>query len=83
MIKVKVKYFGIAQDYAQKKEEEIDTGGSLQSLIDDIFKKYPLLNNPNIKITHNFQIITDNTILGKINLKENDEIAFLPPFAGG
>jgi len=50
--------------------------------VDDLttyfIQQYPVLKNKSFKIAVNQQMATNNTVIN-----ENDEIALLPPFAGG
>lgn len=78
---ITVKYFGLVADITHKKEEhlffenETMTVKQLQSKLEE---RYHELKNT----TYSFAI---NQSLSQSNeaLKNNDEIALLPPFAGG
>lgn len=78
---VTVKYFGLVADNTQKKEEqflfenEVVTLNQLQSKLE---KEYPEIKNTTYLFAVNQSITKSN-----IELKNNDEIALLPPFAGG
>jgi molybdopterin converting factor small subunit len=86
MAKIKISYYGIAQDYAGKNSETIDFSGHLLDLIHHIYTLYPKLQSPDIKIAVNEKIIKyqdinhHNIDFSKL---EYSEIIFLPPFAGG
>ena len=75
---ITVKYFGAIADITQKREEQFLTMHSLYELQSKIESQYPEIK----KITHvlalNQMIVREDT-----ELNENDEIALLPPFAGG
>ncbi len=78
---ITVKYFGLVADITQKKEEqffyenEFMTVKQLQSKLEE---QYLELKNT----TYSFAI---NQSISQLNegLQNNDEIALLPPFAGG
>lgn len=75
---ITVKYFGAIADITKKKEEEFVTVDSLYELQSKIESQYPGIK----KITHvlalNHLIVREDA-----ELNDNDEIALLPPFAGG
>jgi len=78
---ITIKYFGLVADITQKKEEHISfesedfTLKQLQSILEE---HYPELKN----MTYSFAVNQSLTQLNEV-LKNNDEIALLPPFAGG
>lgn len=82
MIKVNIKYFGIAREIVGASEQTLSTTGTLQDLLNILYQKYQELNNSKIKIAHNLQIISKEET-NNIQLSDGDEIVFLPPFAGG
>ena len=78
---ITVKYFGLVADITQKKEEQLffeNEAMTLKQLQSKLEAQYPELKNT----TYSFAI---NQSLSQSNesLKNNDEIALLPPFAGG
>lgn len=76
-----VKYFGAVADATQKKEESFrfeNEENSLHSIQSQLEKRYPDIQN----ITYSFAI-NQSMAKGNETLKENDELALLPPFAGG
>lgn len=78
---VTVKYFGLIADIIQKKEEQLifkDVVVTLNQLQIKLEKEYPEIKNTTYSFAVN-QSITKSDIA----LKNNDEIALLPPFAGG
>lgn len=80
-MKLNVKYFGMIAEAVSKQEENVEISGqqiSVAYLVEVLLKKYPELNLKSFKIAVN-QTITENTAI----INENDEIALLPPFAGG
>lgn len=74
-----LKYFGMIAEATSKENEVVNFDKSTTNdLIDELVKEYPNIKNLNYKIAVNQSIVADN-----YELKENDEIAILPPFAGG
>ena len=61
-----------------KSEEDIKFLGNLDLLTLELEGEYPKLKDLNYKFAVNQTLVATN-----ITLKENDEIALLPPFAGG
>ncbi len=85
MASILIKYFGIARDITNKEEESMTFEGTLSSFIDHIHQVYPPLNNPKIQVVFNMKLISKDALKNEtaLVLKDDDEIAFLPPFAGG
>ncbi|HJN63139.1 MAG: MoaD/ThiS family protein [Flavobacteriales bacterium] len=77
-MKNKVLFFGILEDIVGSKELIISESNSSDELLKNIKKQYPELENKTFQIAVNQQIINTNT-----TLNDGDEIALLPPFAGG
>lgn len=80
-MEVTLKYFGIIADIAQKKEESFfidEESIMLKKLQSKIEVKYPKILVINYSIAVNEKFLQND-----ISLKNNDIIAFLPPFAGG
>ena len=74
-----IKYFGMTTEASGKKEEELlNQYSSITELKKYLLMKYPELVNMNFKIAVN-QLLID----GDYNIVGNEEIALLPPFAGG
>ena len=79
-MKIKLKYFGMVAETIGKQEESVNVNenieiSNLQALLEE---KYHQLDKINYKIAVNRSIGNDNILL-----KEEDEVAILPPFAGG
>ena len=73
-----VKYFGLLAEVTQCNEEQLDfTGTTIKQLLESLISKYPDLKNKDFQIAQNNTITNDET---KIS---SNEIALLPPFAGG
>ncbi|MCF6132621.1 MoaD/ThiS family protein [Flavobacterium wongokense] len=80
-MEITVKYFGIIADITQKKEELFfveNDSNTLKTLQSEIEIKYPKILDINYSVAINKKIANRET-----ELKDRDEVAFLPPFAGG
>ncbi|MBL4668870.1 MAG: MoaD/ThiS family protein [Flavobacteriales bacterium] len=76
---LKIKYFGMTAEASGKEGELLDNKySSVQILRKELLNKYPGLIKMNFKIAVNQHIVDDNCLLSG-----NEEIALLPPFAGG
>jgi molybdopterin synthase sulfur carrier subunit len=75
---ITIKYFGQIAEVTQKESETIEFSGSLVSeLIEILFSKYGLLNTKDFQVAQNQELVsTETKLIG-------NEIALLPPFAGG
>ncbi len=78
-MKVTLKYFGVIAESAGKSEEvlELAQGSSVKELKDLQIKKYQ------IQDTASVQVAVNQDLNNEVELKDGDEVAFLPPFAGG
>jgi len=78
-MKVNVKYFGVIAESAGKSEEvlELEQGSSVKDLKNQQIKKYQIQDAESV------QIAVNQDLNNEAELKEGDEVAFLPPFAGG
>ena len=77
-MKIKVLFFGVIGEITQKQEEIFDNIKNTQEFIIYIENKYPKLKDFNYQLSVNQSIIISNE-----KLNDNDELALLPPFAGG
>jgi molybdopterin converting factor small subunit len=79
-MKLEIKYYGVVAEITGKSSECYENKASIATdrLEQYLFKKYPKLENVNFNLALNQQIVNEKT-----PLKEGDEIALLPPFAGG
>lgn len=80
-MEINIKYFGIIADIALKTEEVIileNDFTTLKLVQSKIEIKYPKILDINYSIAVNKKFLQND-----IPLKNNDTIAFLPPFAGG
>jgi molybdopterin converting factor subunit 1 len=78
-MKVTLKYFGVIAESAGKTEEvlELKQGSTVKDLKNQQIKKYQIQDAESV------QIAVNQNLNREVELKEGDEVAFLPPFAGG
>ena len=82
-IRVTILYFAYIQETTRRKEEimELSTNTSIKDLVSIILTRYPNIKNiKNIKISVNYRVVNSNS---NSILKNNDEVALLPPISGG
>lgn len=75
-----IKYFGLLAEKTGKKEEVIkldDKVFDVQALKNLCFSKYAIQNMDSV------QVAVNQSIQQSGQLKNGDEVAFLPPYAGG
>ena len=79
-MKVKLKYFGMIAEAIQQPEEEMELAAQTTALAlrTALERKYATLANMSSNIAVNQHIADDDTII-----RDQDEVALLPPFAGG
>jgi molybdopterin converting factor small subunit len=77
-MKIDVLLFGVLADVAGKDRITIDDPGDLDNLKKKVVMDIPKFKSFKFQVSVNKTIINENT-----NLSEGDEVAFLPPFAGG
>ena len=76
---VTIKYFGLVAEAADKFEEILELNGALTASE----LKTQCLNGLNIADKDSVQIAVNQNLDDTITLKDGDEVALLPPFAGG
>ena len=75
----KVNYLGMLIDQTGKHEESISLSDNKLSSLDAALKeKYPILKELRYKIVVNHEVASND-----LEMQLTDEIALLPPFAGG
>lgn len=77
---IKIKYFGLLAE-AMNKEETIITlkeNCTVQELKSTLWSIYPALKGKEFKVAVNKNIVTEKAVI-----LPTDELALLPPFAGG
>ena len=77
-MKVKVTFFGVLTEAAGTNSVELEWTDSLEALKESVCQQYPKMKNYSYKIA-----VNETLVNGETSLSENDEIAFLPPYAGG
>jgi molybdopterin synthase sulfur carrier subunit len=81
-MEIKFKYFGLVADHTKKKEEVIFFDGNSVTLLEVQTKLHE--NYPELTTTVYSFAINQKLIQGTTTAVNNlDEIALLPPFAGG
>ena len=74
-----IKYFGLVAEAAEKSEEVMEFDGTLT--VSEL--KAQCLNGLSITDKESIQIAVNQNLDDKTTLKDGDEVALLPPFAGG
>ena len=77
-MKVKVLLFGKLAEEAGRHELELDKISSLEDLKKQVLAQYPSFADNKFNISVNQTLVRGNK-----KLADGDEIALLPPFAGG
>ena len=78
-MQLKLLFFGVLTDVIGVSDIEFVTNSSnVEKLNKSLHKDFPALKKYTYKIAVNQEIITEEK-----KLKDGDEVAFLPPFAGG
>jgi len=77
-MKVEVLLFGVLAEKVGKDMIHVKDAVDLDSLRSSVFDTYPALRDYSFQISINRKLAKGNE-----NLSEGDEIALLPPFAGG
>jgi molybdopterin converting factor small subunit len=75
---VKVKFFGQLTDITQVNETIIDEVKDTQQALEILNERYPKLKSLMFKLAVNQEVIHDKKMLNS-----GDELACMPPFAGG
>jgi len=71
-------FFGILADKAKYSSIDYENGNTLDELKRNLKVKFPFLENAKFAIAVNQSVVNGNA-----KLNDNDEIALLPPYAGG
>ena len=77
-MEVKVLFFGVLAEVAHTAGKKYEKVKSFNDLIQMIKDDYPDFVNYNYRISLNNEILNNDPLL-----KNGDEVALLPPFAGG
>jgi molybdopterin synthase catalytic subunit len=81
-MRVRVLFFGVLKDLTGKSEEllEVSSGSTIASVFDGYLQRFATLEGKrsSILFARNHEFVKPET-----ELKDNDEVAFLPPVSGG
>ena len=80
-MEIKLKYFGLVANHTKKKDELIFFEGNSVTLLEVQTKLHE--NYPELMKTRYSFAINHTLIQGNASVNNLDEIALLPPFAGG
>jgi molybdopterin converting factor small subunit len=78
MPKINLIYFGSVKDATGLTAETVESPPALEALKSLLEQRYPLLTSLRYRFSVNRQLVN-----GDRQLAEGDEIALMPPFAGG
>ncbi len=76
--KIMILFFGRLKDIVGTNEIVVSDIKDIEDLKRYLFEKFPKLKGEIFSIALNYEIIHTNE-----NLKDNDEVALIPPVAGG
>jgi len=77
-MKIKVLFFGILTDVVKENRLEVSVEKNMADLERKLIANYPALQKYAYQVFVNKELASGNKLL-----KDGDEVAFLPPFAGG
>ena len=76
---LKVKYFGMIAEWIGSSEQSVDCNGStVRELKEQLESQYPKLSGISYQVAISHKISSNDQVI-----TEQDELALLPPFAGG
>ena len=80
MLNINIKYFGMLEEAVKADSEIIKVNNSVtvEELKRVILEKHPKLKKMDFQVARNLSIAAGDEIVN-----DNDELALLPPFAGG
>jgi molybdopterin converting factor subunit 1 len=81
-MKVKVKLFAILRERAGVAEitKELQNGSTVADLWNNLQQDYPKLAVPGIRLLY---AVNQNYVSPEHELRESDEVVFIPPVSGG
>lgn len=81
-MKVRVKFFAILRERAgaPEVEKDIAEGSTVADLWHALQRQYPKLDVPGIRLLY---AVNQNYVSVDHELRENDEVVFVPPVSGG
>jgi len=75
---ITIKYFGLIAEITQCENESISfSEKNIKELLELLYVKYPTLKHKDFQVAQNQELVSQQTLL------TGNEIALLPPFAGG
>lgn len=75
---ITIKYFGQIAEITKKEKEVLEfSGQTISELLESLYSRYTLLKNKDFQVAQNQELVSFKTKL------TGQEIALLPPFAGG
>jgi len=77
-MKIRLLFFGVLTDVIGQNMVELNDINDLQSVKEYVQTEFPKLTEHSHIVSVNREIVKDNQ-----ELKDGDEVAFLPPFTGG
>ncbi|OQY04905.1 MAG: hypothetical protein B6I20_02135 [Bacteroidetes bacterium 4572_117] len=77
-MQIKVIFFGILSEVTENTHLELSDIENLMALKSYLWKTFPEMKNMDYRFAVNKEIVD-----GKVEFKNGDEVALLPPFAGG
>lgn len=77
-MKIKVLLFGMLAEICQTNKLELENIENLRMLQSHLWKNFPDMKDMDYRFAVNQEIVD-----GKYDFKNGDEVALLPPFAGG
>ena len=77
-MKINVLFFGVLSEITGKKSLSFDDISDTTELNNKLTDKFPEIKSITYRLAINQEIIDTNT-----KLNDGDEVAFMPPFAGG
>jgi len=75
---IKILLFGVIGDICKTTQMEIENINTSDELVSSMLRKFPEIEKHKYRIAVNQKMISEN-----YTFQDGDEIAFLPPFAGG
>jgi len=81
-MRVKVRLFGAPREALGKRElqQELPSGSAVQDLVDLLMEEYPALRSHSSMIR---MALNRKYVSLEAQLREGDEVAFIPPVGGG
>ncbi|QXP59365.1 MoaD/ThiS family protein [Olleya sp. HaHaR_3_96] len=75
---ITIKYFGLIAEITNcEKEDILFLDNSISELLEVLYQKYPDLKNKDFQVAQNQELVPLDTLV------TDNELALLPPFAGG